>query len=916
MGRRTIAIAIVFVGLFPMWARVAAAELPAHYFKRMEGELKALDAAKSNPGALLAAAVLYAKKHPANPGFGDKQQLALALKLGDLLANEAEKDQAENKQHYEWEIHFWLDAFRLLEKDLGVERRARWQREIEKISRWFAGEVAARIDFPRYQGPYIRTSTNHLAIFASTVYLSGRVLSNKEWETLGARAMHRLAAEEQTADGYWGEFTDNGPATGYNYLTMTCVALYWEHSQDPAALQALRRATTFHKHFTWPDGTPVETINGRNRHWGVSPWGHFGFSHWPDGRGYGEFLAGFFTAGGLGSKTLGRLAQSALYYHEGPTEKTPQELPAFVHQMKVPAGIRKTGPWTVCLSGLIDTPIDSQFTLDRQGHLSIFHDKLGLIITGANSRNQPELATFLEKTKDRVTTIPLSSRLRMNDDRDRLGLGYHTFFAEADLPTPTDERLALRFAITETGRGRLQDVKLNLQLCLKAGETLETAKSKVELGEKRIELGPEQIGGWLRHRGWTLRVGRTARLAWPILPFNPYKNGPETDMRHAIGVLTVPVQVRPPKEGTLNWRRGEIAFALEVKGTFGAARESGSTVQSSAVAGQAAKLTALGRLAAGMKAGAWAELKTDNLIDTLRAKGASGAIFGYNEDAVWDPKTQQFFYVGGDHNDTVRFVTYEDKTNAWKTMPQPTWVGKGTSHGYSHHGLDAKRGLLYYFPFGNRARTVHRYDIAKNTWSTLPKLDPPEYLACCVGVEYFPELDGLVVANGGGGKGSVHLFQEKTQTWTTLARDLPMGVYHNTAQYSPGHKIILFGGGNGSSDLYKLDAKGKVTTLNKTPIGIGVMQSILTLDPVSGDFLLLGKNGSFYVYDVAADKWHEQDSKTVPIFSPTRVKDNKVWHVTATPVSTYGVTMFVKYFHADPPRAWVYLYKHSDTRKQ
>lgn len=334
-----------------------------------------------------------------------------------------------------------------------------------------------------------------------------------------------------------------------------------------------------------------------------------------------------------------------------------------------------------------------------------------------------------------------------------------------------------------------------------------------------------------------------------------------------------------------------------------------------ALHGQAApaneKPTELGQLAASMKVGTWAELKTVNLIETLQAKGASGAIFGYNEDAVWDPRTRQLYYVGGDHNDTVRFVTYQDTTNAWKILPQPAWVGKGTSHGYSHHGLDVERRYLYYLPFGNQNRTVHRYDIAADKWTDLPRLNPPEYLACCMGVEYFPELDGLVLANGGGGKGAVHLFQEKTQKWTTLARDLPMGVYHNTAQYSPVHKMVLFGGGNGSSDLYKLDAKAKVTTLNKTPIGIGVMQSILTLDPVSGSFLLFGRNGSFHVYDVEMDKWQEQDARAVPIFSPTRVKDNKVWHVTATPVGTYGVTMFVKYFHADPPRAWVYLYKHT-----
>src|SRR5262245_53593413 len=445
----------------------------------MEAELKPIAAEKelkSNPGALFCAAVLYSKQHPANPLFRDKKKLELALALGDLFAAQSEKDTAENKQDYEWEIHFWLDTYRSLDSELGDERRARWKKEIEKIVRWFARETAARIDFPRYQGPYIRTSTNHLALFASTVYLAGRVLPDKEWDKLGARALHRLATEEQTEDGYWGEFTDNGPATGYNYITMCCVALYWEHSRDTDALKALRRATDFHQHFTWPDGTPVEAINGRNRYWAASAWGQFGFSHWPDGRRYAGLLAERVAVRKVSSRDLGRMAQNALYFHEGPTEAIPQEQPNAVHRMKVPAGIRKTGPWVVCLSGLIDAPIDSQFTLDRQGHLSIYHQKLGLIVTGANSKNQPDLATFREKTKDKVTTIPLSSRLRMNDDRDRLGLGYSTFFAEAVIPRPTDEQVTVRFAITETGRGRLQDVQLNLQLVLKAGEPLETAK--------------------------------------------------------------------------------------------------------------------------------------------------------------------------------------------------------------------------------------------------------------------------------------------------------------------------------------------------------------------------------------------------------------------------------------------------------
>ena len=206
---------------------------------------------------------------------------------------------------------------------------------------------------------------------------------------------------------------------------------------------------------------------------------------------------------------------------------------------------------------------------------------------------------------------------------------------------------------------------------------------------------------------------------------------------------------------------------------------------------------------------------------------------------------------------------------------------------------------------------MQRYDIAAAKWTALPRVATQEYLACCVGLAWFPELDGLVWANGGGGKGHVFLFTEKDQQWKMLAKDLPMGVYHNFAEYSPVHKVVIFGGGNGSSDLYKLDAAGKVATLKKAPIGIGTMQTIVTLDPVSGDFLVFGKNGSFYVYDVVKDEWKLREGK-VPIFEPTRVKDNQVWHVTAAPVSTYGVTMFVKYYAVDPPRAWVYLYKHAE----
>src|SRR5262249_26105656 len=150
---------------------------------------------------------------------------------------------------------------------------------------------------------------NHLSIWASTLHLGGKVFRNAEWEALGGRVMHRFATKEQSPDGTWGEHSDAGPTTGYNYPTTASVALYAEHADDPGAGAALRPAVDFHPHFTWPDGPPVEVVNDRNRHGAVSAWGHFGFSRFPVGRRYAEFLTGLLGGKPLRGEALSRMAQ-------------------------------------------------------------------------------------------------------------------------------------------------------------------------------------------------------------------------------------------------------------------------------------------------------------------------------------------------------------------------------------------------------------------------------------------------------------------------------------------------------------------------------------------------------------------------------------------------------------------------------
>jgi hypothetical protein len=234
--------------------------------------------------------------------------------------------------------------------------------------------------------------------------------------------------------------------------------------------------------------------------------------------------------------------------------------------MNIAAGIRKTGSWQVTLSGIMNSQaINSQFYLDRQGHISVFHERLGLIITGANSKRQPELATFSEKQMGQTVHMPISTRLQLSNERDRLSLAYNTFFSDLYITAPTENAISLRFVIT--GRGRpADDPRLTLQLCLKPGEMMETGTGKkITLGSERIELQPADLGSWISHRGWKLTLDPTAQLVWPVYPHNPYSNSPETDIKNAVGALSVPLRLKSEQGRYIRTNEQEIAFALEAK---------------------------------------------------------------------------------------------------------------------------------------------------------------------------------------------------------------------------------------------------------------------------------------------------------------------------------------------------------------
>jgi hypothetical protein len=545
---------------------VKAVDLPAHYFQLLEWGITAIEnrlaaepgatlaSLESKPGwihfpnAILLPAVLYAKSHPANKRSGDTHLLQLAERIGDFLVGEQEKGNYSKRGDSDWDTYMWLEAYRLLENKLGQERRTRWEKVLLEETELLVPKLIKCVDYPWYNAPFITTSPNHYAIYASTLLLAGHIFNNQDWIKMSTKVLHRFCVEEQAPDGYWGEHSQAGPTIGYDYLTFTQIALYWEYSKDPEAIKALRRSTNFHIYFTYPDGTPVETMNDRNRYWDVSMWGHFGFSHFPNGRRYAAFLTSFFPydgdidSHGGNMQSLGRIAQNVLYYHEGKTEPIPQDKMNYSHSMQIPAGIRKTGPWVVSYSGIIAPPVSlNNFFLDRQGNFSVFNTKTGLIISGANSKHQPGLATFTEIIGNDSIHTPVSSRLQMSEHIDKLALAYNVFFASLDVPAPSAKQL--KFQLNTFYKWGEAQVSLNLQLMLKAGQVIETSAGKrTVLGSEKIDWTAEESGGWIKHNGWILKVPQGMHFTWPVYPYNPYKGKPETELELAIGKLSVPLK--------------------------------------------------------------------------------------------------------------------------------------------------------------------------------------------------------------------------------------------------------------------------------------------------------------------------------------------------------------------------------------
>ncbi len=312
--------------------------------------------------------------------------------------------------------------------------------------------------------------------------------------------------------------------------------------------------------------------------------------------------------------------------------------------------------------------------------------------------------------------------------------------------------------------------------------------------------------------------------------------------------------------------------------------------------------------AASMQAGEWRVLNRAgdgsgygyDLLISCKPDGSDCGdnILNFADRGLWNPHTREVHFIGKGHLREPKHIVYSEATHRWSIEPLPSWAYGmwALGHGYEHSAIDPSTGNIYLRLFNSTS--IYRWSRQTKQWTLLPA---GPNTAVAAAIEYFPEMGGLVYVGGG----EVHFYSESQGRWSRLASGLTMGPYHNVASYNPVHRVVIFGGGNGSNRLYRLNASGAITEIRSAPANVGILASVFTVDPASGRHLLFTSGGGFFEYDVVADNWSSRSASNVLMFNSNA---NRILYRVAVPVVSLGVVKFLGY---DGNSSATYVYKHA-----
>jgi hypothetical protein len=317
--------------------------------------------------------------------------------------------------------------------------------------------------------------------------------------------------------------------------------------------------------------------------------------------------------------------------------------------------------------------------------------------------------------------------------------------------------------------------------------------------------------------------------------------------------------------------------------------------------------TPLAMLAASMEPGTWAELVTEGLTEEITQAPPPGSglqIMGWSDDAHWDSRTHQLLFMG--LRQTRRFIAYSERTNAWRNIPFAGEPGaphleNRFGHMYGNNGFDIERSRFYHLYHGGSTLPgseptsnepgISYYDVVEERWVALPPGGIYPDTGC---IEYFSARNGLVQDRG-------MFFSDDSGGWETFERPDVSGD-HGLARHNPIREELLFVGGSDTQRVVvAMGAGGALVRWPDLPVDATVRFDKLTVDPLSGRYLLLlTAEGERALWELDGDT---RTYRLVDDFTSTPFPFTRYDQPVVAFLPEHGVTMWV----ADrSERVWLY----------
>jgi len=513
----------------------------------------------NDQNVLLPLAAAWSLEDPSNRWYHDEALLTAIAKGGEALVDAQDergawifrkKDNSTWGQvHQPWTYSRWVRAYQLVGEALPPASKARWEAGLR------LGLGAIR----RSAGGAVGNMTAHNMM---ALYIGGQCFGEDDWCRAAAGYLQRTV-EEQEEGGYWSEHC--GPLIGYNGVYVELLGLYYHASRDAVVLGALERAAQFHASVLLPNGAATPGIDERQLYHDGVDIGNVGLSWTDAGRGYLSHQLWRRSEGGTRPVDADYAATMLLYSGSGPIAAMPSAADESTTVLTtVSAATKRIKPWQWTFTAFPCRPPNFRWVQDRQNLIDIYHDDLGLVVGGGNTKLQPYWSTFTVGDPALLAHTPGDTAPNFLPDVDLL---WTPDMASINVE-PRALRMALKYGPADLNRqighgpyrvrAGLDDAGAVLTLTFRAprgrraeahlpllyrGTRLFAADGRrITLGSDTLSLTAAELGGEVLYYGLRVGLPEGSRLLWPALPHNPYKSDGSAGLSSGKLVVAMPFE--------------------------------------------------------------------------------------------------------------------------------------------------------------------------------------------------------------------------------------------------------------------------------------------------------------------------------------------------------------------------------------